>query len=429
MFLWVTVHTATCFLHFLSTNENIRPKDTSLSENSLNSQQIYVKTLYYVVTTISTVGYGDITPKTSKEIAFVMFLQLLGVIIFAYITGTITSILMNFSQREKMLSENELNLDKWMLDINTNNTYQINTELQNEIQNYFKYFWENDHSSLLKNNSFLMRMPLKLRDKFIDYLFSDEIKDFSVFFAEYDHELKNNLMLHLYPRIFEENAFILKIHENVDDIYIIRRGTVFLQSPLNIKFLSLSEKSFFGEEYALFNKKVEVDFITDIFGVECFCIKKSKYLELLNQHPKTFECVLKRAFKRSKYFKAIMISSCGNDQVDTSKISFSKNRTDRNIANDYINSFSWNFSQEEIDELTRYIAKNEEITAKEKICKNLNKNIVCIQKSIEKLSDIVEELKHHYENDYQKLFDVVRLFKDGHALEANDLLSKLNFRS
>ena len=170
-----------------------------------------------------------------------------------------------------------------------------------------------------------MRMPLKLRDKFIDYLFSDEIKDFSVFFAEYDHELKNNLMLHLYPRIFEENAFILKIHENVDDIYIIRRGTVFLQSPLNIKFISLSEKSFFGEEYALFNKKVEVDFITDIFGVECFCIKKSKYLELLNQHPKTFECVLKRAFKRSKYFKAIMISSCGNVQVDTSKISFSKN--------------------------------------------------------------------------------------------------------
>ena len=81
-------------------------------EDSLNSQQIYVKTLYYVITTFSTVGYGDITPKASKEIAYVMFVQLIGVMIFAYITGSVTTLIMNFQQREKMLSENELNLDK-----------------------------------------------------------------------------------------------------------------------------------------------------------------------------------------------------------------------------------------------------------------------------------------------------------------------------
>ena len=317
-----------------------------------------------------------------------------------------------------------------MLDINTSNKYQIDPELQQNIHDFFKYFWLKDHSTLLNNNGFLMRMPLQLKNDFIDFLFLDEIEDFSAFFREYDHELKNNLMLLMYPRIFDEDTLILKNHERVEDVYIIRSGTVYLQNKFNNKFLSLSEKSFFGEEYILFNDVLEIDFVSDVSGVECFCLKKSKYLELLNQYPKTFECVLKRAFKRSKYFKAVMKVASKCYELDSSRLSM--NQTDRFNANDYIESFKWELSEEETEELTRIILKNKEIDVKEKICESLNKNakrIVSIQENLEKISNTVGEMKDYYENDIQNLINIVRLFEDGHILEANDLLSKFKART
>jgi hypothetical protein len=46
-----------------------------------------------MITTISTVGYGDFTPKTSEERIIVSFLMLLGVCSFTYIVGALSSIL------------------------------------------------------------------------------------------------------------------------------------------------------------------------------------------------------------------------------------------------------------------------------------------------------------------------------------------------
>jgi CRP-like cAMP-binding protein len=53
----------------------------------------YVTTLYWVVTTMSTVGYGDILPRTTFERAFTMCIMIGGVAFFATITGTITEII------------------------------------------------------------------------------------------------------------------------------------------------------------------------------------------------------------------------------------------------------------------------------------------------------------------------------------------------
>ena len=140
MFLCVFTHSITCFFFLLAKEEDVGLASTYLKDDQLDITQTYVKTLYWTVTTITTVGYGDITPMTTNEIIFVMFVQLMGVMNFAYLTGSITSVLMNLNRREKMLSENEINLDKWFLDINSNKKFKINTELQKNIKDYFLYF-------------------------------------------------------------------------------------------------------------------------------------------------------------------------------------------------------------------------------------------------------------------------------------------------
>lgn len=432
MMFCIVAHNITCYFYLLAKNEDIPIEETYVGNAELNDEQIYVKTLYYVITTISTVGFGDIGPTTSKEIAFVMFIQFLGVVIFAYLTGNITSILMNMNQREKILSEKEINLDKWFLDMNSHHRFKIAEDLQKNIKDYFMYYWENDHSSLLSETNFLMRMPIDLRNRFLDYLFFDEIQEFSVFFTDLDIQLKYQLMLSTYPRIIEEKTPAIKANTEVEEIFIIRRGKVLLTTTSKISFLILGEKSFIGEEFVLFNKVSKIDFIADEGGLECFCIKKGKYIELLNKFPNSFHTLLKRAFKRNKYFKAVMQSNISADDIGYNENSLIRSKTTKSGAAEYLENFSWELTNEESQELNELISKNNEITVKDKIVENIKNNkqsMNALQENVEKITTKVEQIKEFYERDMKNLVHVINLLKDGQNTEANHVLAQLKIAS
>ena len=49
----------------------------------------YNDSLYWAVTTIVTVGYGDITPQNEYEIAVTIFIELSGSALFGYLINVI----------------------------------------------------------------------------------------------------------------------------------------------------------------------------------------------------------------------------------------------------------------------------------------------------------------------------------------------------
>ena len=52
----------------------------------------YIATCYWAVVTISTVGYGDITPTNVTEVLVTIFLVFIGVSSYSYIISRLTSI-------------------------------------------------------------------------------------------------------------------------------------------------------------------------------------------------------------------------------------------------------------------------------------------------------------------------------------------------
>jgi len=59
--------------------------------------------LYFSFITMITVGYGDITPQTSKEIIYVLFMTLLSTGTFAYSINTIGAIFREMSVKKSDL--------------------------------------------------------------------------------------------------------------------------------------------------------------------------------------------------------------------------------------------------------------------------------------------------------------------------------------
>lgn len=54
----------------------------------------YVTSIYWATTTLSTVGYGDVTPSNNAEMLFAMFAEVIGTAMLAFTTGTLSSIIL-----------------------------------------------------------------------------------------------------------------------------------------------------------------------------------------------------------------------------------------------------------------------------------------------------------------------------------------------
>lgn len=52
----------------------------------------YIVALYWSVMTMSTIGYGDVVPKTQYERVYEIFGMMLGASVYAYMVGAICSI-------------------------------------------------------------------------------------------------------------------------------------------------------------------------------------------------------------------------------------------------------------------------------------------------------------------------------------------------
>ena len=74
--------------------------------------QIYTVSFYFTVTTITTVGYGDISGSNSSEIYVSNFIMVLGVILFSLISTAITTIIQNYDNINIEEQEQRAILDK-----------------------------------------------------------------------------------------------------------------------------------------------------------------------------------------------------------------------------------------------------------------------------------------------------------------------------
>lgn len=101
----ITTYFTGCMFYFISSMQNddtmlnfdIR---TFITENSLENEAFtyqLITSCYFSITTLSTVGYGELYPISKIEKVLGMVVMLLGVGFFSYIMGSFIDIISNMS--------------------------------------------------------------------------------------------------------------------------------------------------------------------------------------------------------------------------------------------------------------------------------------------------------------------------------------------
>ena len=64
---------------------------------------VYFTSLYFTITTITTVGYGDISGENIIEMIVSIVIMLIGVMAFSFATGSLSSIISNYDHAHAKL--------------------------------------------------------------------------------------------------------------------------------------------------------------------------------------------------------------------------------------------------------------------------------------------------------------------------------------
>ena len=93
--------------------------------------KMYFISLYFVMQTITTVGYGDVNPTNTKERIFIVALMLIGVISFSFISGSVSSIVQSYDDQVSLERERTQKINKISKQFQLNNSIQL--DLKREL--------------------------------------------------------------------------------------------------------------------------------------------------------------------------------------------------------------------------------------------------------------------------------------------------------
>lgn len=87
----LTCHVVACLWIITSSYDEENPDSYYNSISHLSTPDQYVTSFYFTITTITTVGYGDISATTFFEKVICILIMLLGVMAFSFMSGALTN--------------------------------------------------------------------------------------------------------------------------------------------------------------------------------------------------------------------------------------------------------------------------------------------------------------------------------------------------
>lgn len=180
--------------------------------------------VYWAITTLTTVGYGDIGPTNDAERCYELGTLLITALIFSLLLSTISELVAKVDQQAALADEKIEAARDFM------NYYKMPRELRAKVRRYYEYYFSK-HSAV-DASEILSSLNTTLRAQVMDCMVSKMLKDVPLF-QELDRQFKEDALLLLTPLSFAAKEVILERGDAVNDLFFLIKGEVIVTTRTN----------------------------------------------------------------------------------------------------------------------------------------------------------------------------------------------------
>jgi len=259
----IAIHFISCFWHFLQPH----PEAKTLIDS-------YVYATYWAITTLTTVGYGDITPASNFARIFTMGTMVLGVGVYGIVIGNVAQMLSERNRYREKAREKIEDLSQFMAH------YQVPKKVQIETLGYINNVLEkrlSDNDSQIIND-----LPQALQDELTTYMNIKLIKTLNIFKG------LSKLCLREVAKNFEKKSYspgqkIITQGDVGKELFIINHGVVEVKRGEEV-ILQLDDGKYFGETALLEETNRNADVVA-VNYVDLYTLEKDAFMELIKKFP------------------------------------------------------------------------------------------------------------------------------------------------
>ena len=251
-----SLHFATCLNIFISRN-SYPNWIFSLNMQNKSFLEIYLTSLYHIVTSLTTVGYGDITPNTLIENIFQLIILLIGIVAYSWLVSSFSNYI-KINNEKYIEYENKV---KILEDIKLKNP-KIPDNLYMKI---FKHLRYGKKKGKIDYDIIFEILPYSLKNLLIYEMYKPIINNFTFFKDSQNSDFIIKTIMAFRPFSAAKNDFIVKFGDILEEMIFVKRGKLSIEISINKKFQKqliesyLSDKLFHNDKIFLSIQKKKRD--------------------------------------------------------------------------------------------------------------------------------------------------------------------------
>ncbi|KAL3644367.1 RAC-alpha serine/threonine-protein kinase [Castilleja foliolosa] len=223
--LYVTLfamHCAGCFYYLLAAHYH-NPTRTWIGSNIPDFLQKslwtrYVVSIYWSITTLTTLGYGDFHAQNTREMLFTVFYMLFNLGLTSYLIGNMTNLVVQGTSKTRQFR------DKIRAASNFAQRNQLPWGVQDQMISHLALKFRTNSEGLQQQET-LDSLPKAIRTTISNYLFLNLVKDVYLFRGVSD-DLHFQLVSEMRAEYYPPKEDVILRNEAPTDFYIIATGAV-----------------------------------------------------------------------------------------------------------------------------------------------------------------------------------------------------------
>eukprot|EP00948_MAST-09A_sp_MAST-9A-sp1_P002245 g2245.t1 len=181
----------------------------------------YIASVYWAFTTITTVGFGDISPKNYVEQGFAMIVMGFGTVVYATVFGTMTAIISDMSNKNREYTDKMQAVNQYMMEL------KLPPETKSMVRAYYDFVWK-QKKTFSNNQTLLDELPVSLYSLIARYTHQRMLQQ-SELFKSFNEEFLYVLSMRLGQSVcmLPEEVIFLQ-DDNAESMIFIHKGSVAL---------------------------------------------------------------------------------------------------------------------------------------------------------------------------------------------------------